>query len=655
MFESYDAIKARFSQFWRCFSPEAIYTNAPAAELLETRKAPAPAKLSTQIRNYPAPADRNIIINDLSLILHILWEEVNRQETKHFLEECYVIPETSEDTLLIAKELLELRQQSDELQSNQAMDAKNLPNLVAGYSPEKPVVVLGRIGHGKSTFLKYLRLVKAVEVLKKYLQIQFDFVHRPGDKSEVGDYCFEQVELQLLALDPPIDIMKDSFARSVLAYDINRFKETTEAKRYELGTPEYKDIEVEHIKSLQSNRHNYLSKVFRHLRKGRNYSIAIFFDNLDRRNDQIQEEAFLRASAMARDWGCLVFVCLRPSTFYLSREGGVLDSLAPKAITVPSPKVSAVLKRRFKFAKRIAGGESIPGNEERAAMLGAGLAMDLPRAARFLETCEYSFGKNKKLIALFEATCNGNIRRLLNSVETMLTSSHFNTKKILKKLDAKPDELYTIADHEALRALLLINSFHYDPRKSIFINLYDIHHADPMEHFSRLLGINFLIRASQEGSRRGYCSVEDVSNYLCQMGYSDVHAMETVKALHGKKCLEARIPDEDEKKIALEEVRVTDLGRYTATNLAKTFEYLDAVVVDTPITSDRARSKIKDDLSILHRVERAKVFLQYLNDCSESLQDADASRLWSDIHTALQASIRGVYERASQPRKDEDD
>ena len=146
-----------------------------------------------------------------------------------------------------------------------------------------------------------------------------------------------------------------------LGYDLQKYRSTSEGKLFADDEYNYKRNEVSHIVKLQQDQHTYLAKVFRHLRKGRGQSISIFFDNLDRRVDPIQEEAFLKASAMARDWGCLVFVCLRPSTFFRSKGDGVLDSLAPKTISVVSPKLSVVLKKRFRYARRLAKGENIKG------------------------------------------------------------------------------------------------------------------------------------------------------------------------------------------------------------------------------------------------------------------------------------------------------
>ena len=107
----------------------------------------------------------------------------------------------------------------------------------------------------------------------------------------------------------------------------------------------YAEFEVEQIEKITKDRHVYLTKVFLHLKRGRQQSLALFFDNLDRRSEEIQEEAFMKSSAIARDWMCLVFVCLRPVTYYKSQANGNLDTIAPITFTVGHPNLSLVLKK----------------------------------------------------------------------------------------------------------------------------------------------------------------------------------------------------------------------------------------------------------------------------------------------------------------------
>ena len=217
IFESFEAITKRFDQFWKCFSREGVYSNTASEELLECRKAPPPPKLSSLIQNYPVPADRNVIANELSVVLKILWEDLNKDEDEDFLEQCYVTPDVSEDALALAKELIEARRKSDEIEAAESLDSKHVPRLILDYVTDRPIVLLGRIGHGKSIFLKYLQMVKARETLKKYVQVNINFIDRPDSREDVGPFCLHQVVAQL-DNKYQIDIYEDGFARLALGY-----------------------------------------------------------------------------------------------------------------------------------------------------------------------------------------------------------------------------------------------------------------------------------------------------------------------------------------------------------------------------------------------------------------------------------------------------
>ena len=95
-------------------------------------------------------------------------------------------------------------------------------------------------------------------------------------------------------------------------------------------------------------------------------------------------------------------------------------------------------------------------------------------------------------------------------------------------------------------------------------------------------------------------------------------------------------------------LRITTLGRYHVNQLIRTFLYVDAVVIDTPILDARIRGTIEDVRDIFERVQRAREFVEYLSTCAKSLQDGDSFRLWSDTYNDLQKSINGVYANAKR-------
>ena len=185
----------------------------------------------------------------------------------------------------------------------------------------------------------------------------------------------------------------------------------------------------------------------------------------------------------------------------------------------------------------------------------------------------------------------------------------------------------------------------------MFVNLFDILHADPMEHFSRFLTLHFLNRIGEGSPSRGYCSLQGVIQYLCQLGYSEGHAKQTIEFLYSKKCCEPRIPEVVWTAVGNGDIRITNLGRYHATHLISSFEYVDAVVVDTPITTPASKKLIRDERDIFARIDRAKIFADYLQSCTSTLQDADALAALACVYENINSDLGFVKKSAEQARR----
>lgn len=645
VFESIEAITQKFRQFWNCFSYEGLQSNKSMEQLLLIRRRPAPSKLSTKITGYPQVASRNIIQNELSYILEVIWQIMSQNEkTKEFLTECYVEPSNNEEMILLAKELIDRRREKDiTLSDSHIYGIEDFKNKLNNLVEEKPMVVLGEVGRGKSSFLKYLRLVAAAEQLKNYIQIDIDFIDQPNTSSGVADYIFSEIDRQLKDLYS-IDISENNFVRGVLYYDLQRFANSPKGVFYKDNKNEYARIEIEYIEEILKDKSRYFNKVFNHLKKGQNKSIAFFFDNLDRRNVEIQEVAFLQSSAIAREWICLVFICLRPSTFYYSRQNGVLDSIAPKVFTVGHPDIALVLKRRFNYAKELSLGEKqleswhqvIPNKD---------FVVKLPKVAQFFELCEFSSRKKRGIIPMLEAVSNGNIRILLDQTESILTAGHLDTKKILQYIEEGNG--YYIPDHEGVKTLLYGDYTQYDPSKSVFINLFDIIHSDPREHFLRFGILSFLNRYSENNPSQGYVKLKELKDYLASLGFCTADILVSIEYLYNKKYIRSKV-DGISWATDVFEVRINDLGRYHINHLVNFFQYIDAIILDTPIVDNSFESQFNfEDDDIATRIKRTGLFLQYLDNCAKSLNDKNLINEWNEIKLKVEEDILEIIKRTT--------
>ena len=640
VFESLDAISKKFRLFWDCFSPVGVCANRSYTMLLETRKAPPPSKLSQRITLYPAQATRNTLQDDLREVLGTMWEDIKREEDDlAFLKECYVRPETGVPALAYAKSLLERKLSSDEQVGAQVVSPTKMPKMLKDYSSEKPIVVLGDVGSGKTTFLNYLRKIEAPETLDKYIQIEINFLDRPSSAAEVADYIYAEIDRQLQKSPHKIDILDDKLTRGALNADLNRFKNSSEAKAHPQGTQEYVNAELEYINTIRSNRHDFFKRIFKHLRGSHKYSLALFFDNLDRRLQSIQDEAYLRASAIARDWASLVFLCLRPATFHTSSEAGVLDSVAPKLISITNARADFVLVRRLKFAKRYMTDSMHPSNS-------------IGNVSTFLDCLIESFRQKPQLVAVFESVANGNTRDLIKYVYNFLTSLHLDTTLILNKY--RGDASYRVPVHHALRALLFDNFMHYDPKRSRFVNLFDVQQADKREHFTRLATLSYMSTISVTEPAYGYARVQDIVNHLCQVGYTATHAIWTMHYLFDRKCLVSRDPIEQWSD-DIKELRYTDLGKYHLIELHKKFSYIDAMIIDTPIIDVRARATITDTFFIRERLARSLTFIEYLDSCANEVLCPNTKQLWEEASKSLMNEMSAIQDRLDEQDADDTD
>ncbi len=642
VFESLDAISNYFMKFLSCFSPKGIGRNEVSHDLLETLKLPAPAKLSSRIPGYPLSADRNVFQNELSYILDFLWQLIAQEEgSEGFVENCYVNPNSHEDILALVREVIEKRQNEDKILMEYELESiGKLPQELAHLPSERPFVVLGEVGRGKSSFLKYLRFVAVKEYLNNYLQIELNFVDRPDKATEIPNFVYSEIERQLREFYN-IDINENKFVRGVLHSDLMRLKKTPKGVMYAENIEKYHKFELEEIDKQISDRHAYLTKVIHHLKRGRQCSVALFFDNLDRRSAKIQEEAFLRASAIARDWASLAFICLRPDTYYRSQRKGVLDSIAPIAFTVGQPDLALVLKRRFAFAKKIAEGQPINSKLKRSSP-SQNISLDLPKVAKIFESCEFAAWKRHGIIPTLEAVSNGNIRRLLDLSRKILCCGHLDTKKIYHKILGSGH--YYVPDYEGIKALLYGDYMHFDSNRSPFINLFDIKNADPIEHFLRISILQYLSKIPSEGATKGYIKLNDFIPYLAMLGYPFSISIESINILIEKHYLRKPVEEESEL-LETDKVRITSLGRYHLYNLVSVFQYLDAVLIDTPILDDNIRDSIKDEKNIHARVKRTELFINYLNSCSDNLIDKELQTLWANIYSEAIKNLNEVKKK----------
>ena len=86
-------------------------------------------------------------------------------------------------------------------------------------------------------------------------------------------------------------------------------------------------------------------------------------------------------------------------------------------------------------------------------------------------------------------------------------------------------------------------------------------------------------------------------------------------------------------------LRITTLGLYHITQLCSLFEYIDAVIIDTPILDSNVREAICDVSDIGSRLKRAEYFRDYLDTQWSKIDMQGLGFDWSNASSKLKLQI----------------
>jgi hypothetical protein len=335
---------------------------------------------------------------------------------------------------------------------------------------------------------------------------------------------------------------------------------------------------------------------------------------------------------MANQWGVVVYVTLRPETFYLSlHSGGTLSGYHPKVFTIAPPRLERAIEKRLKFAIKIASGE-IP-------LTQYGITQNFTNLGTLLRILLNSLNTNSKLDTLLVNVSGGNVRLALGFIKAFLGSGHVDTEKILRIYHEQHD--YTIPLHEFLRSVLFGDHIYYNSDSSYIANVLDISTPSSQEHFLLPIMLEEIRTWSGPGNRSGFVETDLVYDKLQSMGFTQIQVDNAVVRGQRKNLLESSSRRPFDIGNIPHSLRVTTVGAYHVEFLLTMFAYYDAVVVDTPILDVTIKEQLYNVEQLHSRLQRADLFLDYLNSSWLSV-NFKSGLAWPRISESVRKDIEDI-------------
>ncbi|PXF28643.1 hypothetical protein WH50_25220 [Pokkaliibacter plantistimulans] len=625
VFTSLEHLKENFTLAWDLISFHGIKERRIFSYLTNGHSA-IPNKLSSKLINYPTvryKSDTQANLRQLSeLFLQDIFESTEIEE--RFFNECYCESGALSKYALLSKNVLDARYAA--LFSNSELaphltpvkEKKNdnfSPDILAEAISKRPIVLLGDVGVGKTSFVKNLMYRSAYQEFRNAIYIYIDLGSKAALTDDLKAFILDEIENQLYNKYEK-DTYDHNFIKGVYASEIYRFTQGIWGKKQETDPIFYETKLFEMLEKEIEKKDKHLNRSLTYFSKTTKKQIIISLDNADQRDYDTQQRTFVISQELAKEWSATVFISVRPQTFFSSKRSGALSAYPHKIFTISPPRIENVIEKRLQFALSMAEGK-IP--LERLD----NIRVNAKNLALFLKALISSLKSNPELNEFITNITGGNIRAAIELVTGFIGSPNIEAEKItnIMSLNGK----YVIPLHEFTKSALLGDYSHYNPDTSIALNIFDVTSATKDEHFLIPILLSYLDSNCIQKKNDGFIPTENIFEESQNMGFSETQINSALRRATNKKLIETtqRVTFEEDINGILtgsmpDAFRITSIGAYHLKKWIGAFTYIDAMVFDTPIftmETKEALSKNINSLSIEDRYSRATIFRQYLKEC----------------------------------------
>ena len=243
--------------------------------------------------------------------------------------------------------------------------------------------------------------------------------------------------------------------------------------------------------------------------------------------------------------------------------------------------------------------------------------------------------------------CGGNIRLALDYIRFFIGSAHTNTERVLKIYRGKGS--FDVPLHDFLRSWIYGEHEYYSPDSSEILNLFDISTPDGKEHFLAPILLAQLELLSQQSLSEGYVDYANVISYMQSYGFTPSQLDWSLERLTQRNLINSPTRTFENKDISpLQYYRLTSIGAYYIKDLIKQFTYIDAMVIDTPLTEDCELSNNYYANTTSERLERANLFWEYLDSQWQALEGYQVPFDWPSARATIKNGIKYIRSKISE-------
>lgn len=396
------------------------------------------------------------------------------------------------------------------------------------------IILLGSVGSGKSTFLRYLKDVvfKRDDALFKSINwCIIDMNNAPLTESEIYKWIEFKIIQDIRNQYTSIDHSSLKFLMELYKSKIDEFKNGV-GQLYKEDL--YSEKLADYILSFQNNS-NYTLKSYIDLIK-KNYSkeYIISFDNVDKSSNNHQLLIFQVAQWFKSDFRTTVILPMRDMTYSIYRNTPPLDTVIKDLLfRIDPPDILAVLQRRLDFlvrqdivVKRRIDEYSI-GESSLKVKIKDNEEID------YFKLILVSIRKDDLVKSIFYSISGGNIRQGIEMFIDFCRSGHISSIDIFKIRVLDGD--FKIPNHILMNAILRGNRKYYSDNESRMKNIFHSDHTDdwvdPLLRIDILRYLKEHLTEKGQNGEIGFFKSETVIDNLTMIGHNKSSLFREIRSL----------------------------------------------------------------------------------------------------------------------------
>ena len=599
VFSSLKEMKDNFIDLWQALSKTAVLKNSLYQLLTNGEIIDIPLKLSRGILEYSHYKKRDEFQEELKNLSELIFQDVITEpdiETD-FYRYCYCLTDNVSEYNLISKRILETRYSEisnkgtrvskiNSLIEKTESDIKSIPELPT----LRPIIIIGDKNVGKTAFIKNFINIEAKDLLNKSINLYIDLQIQGNLEKDLKTFISNEITRQLEE-NYQNNIKERAFVRGVYRKELENFSKTIYGGFKKTNPNKYLEEEIKFLEEkINNNPNNHIKRSLKHIIK-RNKNVVIFLDNADQRSEEDQRQTFLTAQELAQDWGITIFVTMRPEVFSLAKEKGLTKDYYSTVFSIQPPPIDEVIRKRLQFALKLTTGEI------KASLLPKNVIVKLNNLKSLIEIHLDAIQNQTEIKKFFENICAGDVTLSLDLLKDTFSNPHVKQTKLLDYL--LENGHCAIRFHEFLKGAILGDFNYYQPNKSPIANIFDISSPDGKEHFIIPLLLSYLDKYST--IKDGFVEIRTIYENLQSLGFKPYQINNSIAKCIEKRLIEQHQETGDQEKNKLI-IRINSRGAYHLKVLCSDFNYVDAIIIDTPILNQDI--KLSDAKTLEEKIKR---------------------------------------------------